>query len=365
VGNHPTIVCEAGPRTGWWGFGLLRRTTMICILLAGFLAAGAALDPSASSANRWADGTGTSSWSDNALLYVSTPPWTSNMVEAAQLIIRDYSASVGGPWSYLTVDGVYDQYDLVAVQWYQQQHGLNPDGYIGANTWTAMRNDLTWFYNGSGFTSYRTPANLHEFRVETTGSTRWYFYLNGPNKWYWCNLHLEGPKPSGSYVTGDGDEKTEQINYTFDQAYAQSWLDWQWAGLITTTNRRVYGFHYRQNRRWISGTWNSLWVRDGDVEAIRVKMWNNNGSDAHYYGTNTDYFYLSSSLYGMTSITAYVPWFLSGNNSDGKFIQTTSSSSGGDGTDAQMIIFVDLPTRFAEIHYLPGWSGWERYWYWL
>jgi len=332
--------------------------------MAGLLAAGAALNPSTSSANRWADYPATSSWSDNALLYVSTPPYTSNLVKAAELIIRDYSASVGGPWSYLTVDGVYDSYTLIAVQWYQLAHGLNPDGYIGSNTWTAMRNDLAWSYDGSGFKSYRTPANLHEFRVESTGSQRWSFYLSGPGKWYWANLHLEGPKPSGSYVTGDGDEKIVQVSYTFDPAFAQYWLDYSWSGLITTINRRVYAFHYRQNRRWISGTWNSVQVRDGDVEAIQVKMLDYRLADAHYYGTNTDYFYLSPSLFGYHSITAYVPWFLSGNDSDNKFIQTTSSSTSGDGTQANMYIFVNWPSTYAEIDYLPGYSGWSRYWFW-
>lgn len=316
-----------------------------CILLVVAVLLFLASPSSARAAQRWADG---GVWSDNQLI-MGTPNGDSNLLRLGQLIVRDYSNFVGGNYSYLVVDGVYGVQTRLAIQWFQIMHLLPSDGYIGSQTWTAMLNELTQTGTGSDYVAY-TCHGYHQYRRERYGNMRWYFYLDGPARWYWANYHLSGPKPVSSPATGDGDEKDVSYTFTFNDSTVRQLTEgmYGFSGNIITQNRRIYDYKKDYWRRWINGVSNSFYDQYSSIQGIRLKV-------SRYDQTVI----WDSGLVLLQQHTNYAYFLpvLSANGDDQYMVQTSSTPS-NDASAANIDMFISFPNEQAWMYYYPGWTGW-------
>ena len=120
---------------------------------------------SADSCDTWATGW----WGDNCQVSLGS---SSTMVLAVQYLV---SGACGG--GGLTYDGIFGANTEHAVECFQNQHNLSPDGTVGSGTWAALQKTLTadppdgnWYYYQTS--EYDDPGFVG-FR-EWGPSGRWY-----------------------------------------------------------------------------------------------------------------------------------------------------------------------------------------------
>lgn len=133
---------------------------------------------SADSCSTWATG----SWADNCQVSLGS---VSNMVLAVQWIV---SGACGG--SGLTLDRNFGSNTQHAVECFQNQHNLTPDGIVGPATWTALQGSIKFDSPEDAGWDYYYPtlyiyAGLDVFR-KWDASGRW--YVADPNSTGWFTM---------------------------------------------------------------------------------------------------------------------------------------------------------------------------------
>ena len=102
---------------------------------------------------------------------------SSNMVEAVQTILQDYSASTGFSACYPgTIDGDFGTNTFDAVECFQRHNSLHVDGVVGMNTWHALMSYLGADPNNcnrSGWCNFNYAGFFDQFRMWVP-TTIWY-----------------------------------------------------------------------------------------------------------------------------------------------------------------------------------------------
>lgn len=124
------------------GNTFLRNLALILVVL---LAAGAAIGipgtaQAADSCNTVATGPSPTGWENNCVVGQGD---SSNMVEAVQTILQDYSATWGYSACYPgSIDGDFGTNTFTAVECFQRHNSLHVDGVVGMNTWHVLMEQI-------------------------------------------------------------------------------------------------------------------------------------------------------------------------------------------------------------------------------
>jgi hypothetical protein len=102
---------------------------------------------------------------------------SSNMVEAVQTILQDYSASTGFSACYPgTIDGDFGTNTFGAVECFQRHNSLHIDGVVGKNTWHALMSYIAADPNNcdrQGWCNFNYSGIFDQFRMWVP-TTIWY-----------------------------------------------------------------------------------------------------------------------------------------------------------------------------------------------
>ncbi|MHB1344936.1 MAG: peptidoglycan-binding domain-containing protein [Thermoleophilia bacterium] len=296
---------------------------------------------------RWLDWYAAGAWQDTAALSMITPGSSvNNLTRAAQLIIRDYSKHVGGPYSYLAVDGQFGLQTSNAVAWYQGQRQLVPTGTVSSSTWEKMRTDIQFYSYGSGYDVF-TSYGYHYWRKNTSNG-RFYFYLDGPGRWYWANYHLRGVIPSGSAASGDSQELMSYHIYNFE-TYTPVLPFGTYGSTLRTVNRRLYAENVGYDARWYASTsvYQEMYNPTYNIDLVHVHVQTTNGLE-----TYTRFFAPS-----LAAGTSYWRWWFPLDTTD-----LSARTTGYGGLSGGVTQYYSSTVNRADVIYAPYWSPqWEGY----
>ena len=131
-------------------------------------------------------------WSNNCLVGVGN---VSNLVSAVQVIVNGYLGTNARCDTPLTVDGNFGDKTKTAVECFQRDSTLNPDGVVGMQTWQMLA-DVVECPNptDAGWDNYHVLCDsLAQFRMWDSSGVWYVDSTLPPHATKWCQMNTSAP----------------------------------------------------------------------------------------------------------------------------------------------------------------------------